>query len=61
MNLNEAKIKDTQNGITIKHLKMMRFEDNQFVRMIDAEENLIAVGFYDESEKLFNRNCFGIN
>lgn len=48
--LNEPQIKDTQNG------KRLRFEnaelaDNQLLRMTDAAENLIAVGFYLKEEK----------
>ncbi len=48
--LNETEIKDTQNG------KKLRFEDaqiadNQAFRMVDAANELAAVGFYDDEQK----------
>jgi tRNA pseudouridine55 synthase len=48
--LSDEEIKNTQNG------KKLKFEDaeiknNQAIRMIDAAENLLAVGFYDEEQK----------
>ncbi len=48
--LNETNITDTRNG------KKLRFEsieiaDNQLIRMIDAAENLIAIGRYLKNEK----------
>jgi len=47
--LNEKEIEDTGHG---KKLRMENtFSDDQTVRMIDAAENLIAVGFYDGREK----------
>lgn len=49
--LNEAEIKKTQSGIKLR-FESGDIEDNQFVRMIDEKENLIAVGFYKRSEKL---------
>jgi len=48
--LNEKEIKDTQNG---KRLRCDAGElaENQTVRMIDAAEDLIAIGFYKRAEK----------
>ena len=48
--LSEKEIEDTRNG------KKLRYEagelaDNQRTRMIDAAENLIAIGFYKKTEK----------
>jgi tRNA pseudouridine55 synthase len=48
--LSETEIKKTQNGIKLK-FENGEIEENQAVRMIDTEKNLIAVGFYNESEK----------
>ncbi len=48
--LTENEIEDTRNG---KRLQVENFElaDDQTVRMIDAAENLIAIGFYLNQEK----------
>jgi len=48
--LNPEEIKNTQNG---KRLSFERIEteNNQAIRMIDAAENLIAIGFYLKQEK----------
>ena len=48
--LNEGEIAKTRNGLKLKKPDF-NFEDNQPLRMTDAYENLIAVGFYDEKYK----------
>ena len=48
--LSEKEIEDTRNGKKLR-LETNEFADNQTVRMIDAAENLIAVGFYLKREK----------
>ena len=48
--LSETEIKKTRNGIKL-NFENGEIEDNQAVRMIDENKNLIAVGFYCEAEK----------
>ncbi len=48
--LNEAEIKNTQNGKRL-NVETTELEDNQMVRMADAAENLAAIGFYQSEEK----------
>ncbi len=48
--LNEAEIKNTQNGKKLK-FEDAEIEDNQPIKMIDDAKNLIAIGFYDEEQK----------
>ncbi len=48
--LSETEIEKTRNGIKFK-FENEKFTDNQAVRMIDAGENLVAVGFYNRREK----------
>lgn len=54
--LPEIKLSDEEAGKTRNGMKL-RFEaaetgDNQAFRLTDQSENLIAVGFYDEAEKI---------
>ena len=48
--LNAEQIKNTQNGKRLKS-ERIEIENNQAIRMIDAAENLIAIGFYLKQEK----------
>jgi tRNA pseudouridine55 synthase len=48
--LSETEIKKTQNGIKL-NFESAEIKDEQAVRMSDEKENLIAVGFYNQSEK----------
>ena len=48
--LSETAIKNTRNGKKVE-FENTAVEDNQAVRMIDKEENLIAVGFFDKEQK----------
>ncbi len=48
--LSEAEIRDVQNGKRLK-LETAELEDSQNVRMIDAADNLLAIGFYKLEEK----------
>jgi len=48
--LNEEEITDTRNGKKLR-CDADEMAENQTVRMIDAAENLIAIGFYKEAEK----------
>ncbi len=48
--LSEKEIEDTRNGKRLR-LETDELADNQTVRMIDAAENLIAIGFYKSEEK----------
>jgi len=48
--LNEAEIKNTQQGKRL-YFETSELADNQNVRMIDAAENLAAIGFYLREEK----------
>ncbi len=47
--LSKEEIKKTQNGIKLKTEQIA--DDGRFFRMIDENENLIAVGFYKAAEK----------
>jgi tRNA pseudouridine55 synthase len=49
--LSDEEIKKTRHGIKLKY-ENAAVEDNQAVRMIDENENLIAVGFYQSAEKV---------
>ncbi len=48
--LNEEEITDTRNGKKLR-CDADEMAENQTVRMIDAAENLIAIGFFKEAEK----------
>ena len=48
--LSEEEIMDTRNGKKLR-CDADELAENQTVRMIDAAENLIAIGFYKEAEK----------
>ena len=48
--LSETEIEKTRNGIRLEFADET-IEDNQAIRMIDAKKNLIAIGFYNKSEK----------
>ena len=48
--LSEKEIQDTRNGKRLQ-VENIGFADNQLVRMIDAAENLAAIGFYNQREK----------
>ncbi|MBA4121842.1 MAG: tRNA pseudouridine(55) synthase TruB [Acidobacteria bacterium] len=48
--LNAEEIKNTQNGKRL-NFERIEIENNQAIRMIDAAENLIAIGFYLKQEK----------
>ena len=48
--LNAEEIKNTQNGKRL-NFERVGIENNQAIRMIDATENLIAIGFYLKQEK----------
>lgn len=48
--LSEKEIAKTRNGVKIKQ-KKFEIKDGENVRMIDAKDNLAAVGFYEETEK----------
>ena len=48
--LSEEEIADTRNGKKLR-CDADELAENQTVRMIDAAENLIAIGFYKEAEK----------
>lgn len=48
--LNEAETKDTQHGKRLR-VEMSELADNENVRMIDAAENLLAIGVYRAEEK----------
>jgi tRNA pseudouridine55 synthase len=48
--LSDEEIRKTQNGMKLK-FEAARAIDNQPFRLIDKDENLVAVGFYDEAEK----------
>ena len=48
--LSEKEIEDTRNGKKLR-LETSDFADNQTLRMIDAAENLLAIGFYKTEEK----------
>jgi tRNA pseudouridine55 synthase len=48
--LSEKEIGDTRNGKRLR-CEAGEFAENQNVRMIDAAENLIAIGFYKTAEK----------
>ncbi len=47
--LTGTQIKDIQNGKKLR-VETKEFADNQTLRMIDAEENLLAIGRYSENE-----------
>jgi len=47
--LNEREIELTKNGMRLR-FENAEIEDNQPMRMIDASENLIAIGFYAKAE-----------
>lgn len=49
--LSEDEIAKTRNGLKLKK-NDFEAEDNQPVRMTDAQENLVAVGFYNQREKV---------
>jgi tRNA pseudouridine55 synthase len=51
MGLDAGEIEKTRNGIKL-NFESSEAKDNQAIRMTDEAENLIAVGFYDESKKL---------
>ena len=48
--LNETETKDTQHGKRLR-VEMSELADNENVRMIDAAENLLAIGAYRREEK----------
>ena len=48
--LSEKEIEDTRNGKKLRRA-INELADNQTARMIDAAENLIAIGFYKAAEK----------
>lgn len=48
--LSEKEIEDTRNGKRLR-VETAELADNQTARMIDAAENLIAIGFYKAAEK----------
>ena len=48
--LNAEEIKDIKNGKRLS-FESVEIEDNQPIRMIDAAENLTAIGFYNKKEK----------
>jgi tRNA pseudouridine55 synthase len=48
--LNEEETKDTQHGKRL-HIEMSELADGEYVRMIDAAENLLAIGTYRREEK----------
>lgn len=48
--LNEKEIENTRNGKKTP-IESSEFADNQTMRMTDAAENLIAIGFYKTAEK----------
>lgn len=48
--LNETEAKNTQNGIKL-NFDSEAIKDGGAVRMTDAKENLVAVGFYNQREK----------
>ncbi len=48
--LSEKEIEDTRNGKKLR-VETDELADNQTARMIDAAENLIAIGFYKKAEK----------
>jgi hypothetical protein len=48
--LDEDDLGRIKNGVKIR--PKGDFQANQIVRLIDAEENLAAVGFYNETENL---------
>jgi len=48
--LSEKEIEDTRNGKRLP-VETVEFADNQTIRMIDAAENLTAIGFYLKREK----------
>ena len=48
--LSESEIRDAQNGKKVK-IETAKLRDNENVRMIDATENLLAIGFYQSEEK----------
>jgi tRNA pseudouridine55 synthase len=48
--LTEKEIEDTRNGKRLR-IETSELADDQTVRMIDAAENLIAIGFYKKEEK----------
>ena len=49
--LSEDEITKTRNGLKLRK-NDFEAEDNQPVRMTDEQENLVAVGFYNEREKV---------
>ena len=51
ISLNENEINRTRSGLQLKR-ENFQAADDQPVRMTDAEGNLIAVGFFDESENI---------
>lgn len=49
--LSEAEIRDTQNGKKLK-FETEKLEDEKAIKMLDAAENLVAIGFYDKEQNL---------
>jgi tRNA U55 pseudouridine synthase TruB len=50
ISLSEDEITKTRNGQKLKRENFMA-KDGENVRMIDVQENLLAVGIYNEAEK----------
>lgn len=48
--LNEAETRKTRNGMKLK-FEASEFADNQVFRLTGENENLVAIGFYDQSQK----------
>jgi tRNA U55 pseudouridine synthase TruB len=51
ISLSENEIAKARNGIRLRK-NDFEAEDNQPVRMTDEQENLVAVGFYNQREKV---------
>lgn len=49
--LNAARVKKTKSGLSTRIHGTILFTDNEAVRIVDEHQNLIAIGFYDATEK----------
>lgn len=59
MKLDERELRKIQNGIKI--FARSEFKGVQTIRLTDAENNLVAIGFYDETEKLIQPRLVLLN